>query len=626
LEEQAEHKRVWDEICALFDELVELLGDAPTNLADFQSLLDLALEDLQLAITPPTVDQVLVGSIDRTRTPALKACAILGLGEGQFPKLNSEGTIFTDNDRRLLGDRKIDLDPDTQRQLLDENFLAYIAFTRASEHLLLTRPAQNKPNQPAAPSPLWLRVLEAFPDLRVENAVAEERLPLSELSTPRQLLGGLMRWVRKPDGDDADGAAWRSLYDWLARRERRGDALDAIRPLAWKALSYCNDAKVNPEQSGRLFAEPLRLSIRQLENFRACPYRHFALHGLGLVPRRRQRAGPADLSHIYHQVLRELTNELIQSDMSWSDLGQTQEALTGLIEQAARRLNSELLLPTSRSRYLIDRIAQGLRSIVAGQRAAGDRGDFRPRWTNLAFGDESVGSPESAMPPLKIRSSGGKEIFIRGKIDRVDVSPDGLAAVIDYRLHADRLDPSATFHGVNLRLLVDLLALGQNGRHLSKQPIAPVAAFSVGLIRKIEEKDPAKCPSADDPKFHLQNKPRGIFDFSAVRRLDKMIERRSDVLQVMIKGDETIGEPNKSDAVEPDQLAALLKHTQKQIGKLADGILTGRIEVRPFRIGRQTPCAHCELRDVCRIDPATGPYETLNAMDRAEMLRRVTHD
>ncbi len=227
-EEEAEHKLVWDEISALFDEMVELLGDQPTNLADFQSLLDLALEDLQLAIAPPTVDQVLVGSIDRTRTPPIKACAILGLSEGQFPRLNREGTVFTDSDRRALDQKKIDLEPNTQRQLLDENFLAYIAFTRASDRLLLTRSVRHvKPGQPVAPSPFWLRLRELFPHAPIELGPNEDRLPLSLLATPRQLLGGLMHWVRNEDPADAD--AWRRVYDWLARRPPQSDPLDATR-------------------------------------------------------------------------------------------------------------------------------------------------------------------------------------------------------------------------------------------------------------------------------------------------------------------------------------------------------------------------------------------------------------
>jgi ATP-dependent helicase/nuclease subunit B len=297
------------------------------------------------------------------------------------------------------------------------------------------------------------------------------------------------------------------------------------------------------------------------------------------------------------------------------------------IEQAAARLNSELLLPTSRSRYLIDRISQTLRNVFAAQTAAANRGDFRPRWASLAFGDEAAATPDSAMPPFKLRSPAGKEILIHGRIDRVDMSPDGLAVIVDYRLNATHLKPGETYHGIALRLLIDLLALRQNGGQLAKSRVVPVAALTVGLLRDVEPKDPADSLSPDDPKFHLQNKPRGIVDFSVARKLDKQLNGgMSDVLNVAIKKDGGISNPDKSDAVESDQLAGLLAHTEAQIGRLADGILSGRIDVRPYRLGQRTPCPYCELRDLCRFNSALGPYESLKSIGRKEMLEQVSHE
>ncbi len=133
LEEAGEHERVWDETVTLFDELVDLFGSEVISLKDFSAMLDSALEGFDLALTPPTVDQVLVGAVDRTRTPRVKACVVLGLSEGQFPRSAGEDSIFTDADRRNLGRHRIELNPDSSRRLLDENFLGYVAMTREGE-------------------------------------------------------------------------------------------------------------------------------------------------------------------------------------------------------------------------------------------------------------------------------------------------------------------------------------------------------------------------------------------------------------------------------------------------------------------------------------------------------------
>jgi ATP-dependent helicase/nuclease subunit B len=191
LEERGEHERVWDELVELFDELVDLFGDEAIGLKDFSAVLDSALEGFDLALTPPTVDQVLVGVVDRTRVPAVKACAVLGLAEGQFPRVSLEESIYTDADRRALGRNEIDLDPDSSRRLLDEQFLGYLALSRASERLLLTRTASDEAGRPVEASPLWRRVVEIVPDAPLAQLPHEEMLPLRHVATPRQLVGSL---------------------------------------------------------------------------------------------------------------------------------------------------------------------------------------------------------------------------------------------------------------------------------------------------------------------------------------------------------------------------------------------------------------------------------------------------
>ena len=87
-----------------------------------------------MAITPPTVDQVLVGQVDRTRCPpGLRAAFVLGLNEGEFPHVSREPSVLTEPERREMRRRHVELDADSLRQLRDEDLLGYIAFTRAAE-------------------------------------------------------------------------------------------------------------------------------------------------------------------------------------------------------------------------------------------------------------------------------------------------------------------------------------------------------------------------------------------------------------------------------------------------------------------------------------------------------------
>lgn len=623
LEERGEHERVWDELVLLFDEMVELLGNERISLDDFAGILDSALEGFDLALTPPTVDQVLVGAVDRTRTGNVKGCIMLGLSEGQFPRVSYEGSIFSDADRRMLGQQKIDLDPDTQRRLLDENFLGYVGFTRASEKLTLTRSTSNGANQAIGTSPFWDRVRKAVADVGIGSVGRSDELPLNLIATPRQLITGLMGWVRAGADSGGDKMAWRAIYDWLAAHAPCGDSIDTVRFAAWKALTYRNDASLEPGLAKNLFTSPLSVGIGEIESFRACPYQHFARYGLGLVPRQKPDVDGAELSRVYHEVLHRLASELIRTERGWADLKEpdARRILADLTQEAAKQLNSELTLSTARNRYLLQRIAQTLAWVTAAQHAAAQRGSFRPALTNVRFGEQKNAAGPPPLPPLVIRTPGGKQVMIHGKIDRIDLASDGSACAIDYRLRGSPLDATRAYQGLSLQLLLSLLLLQKNGEHLKKGKLTPVAAFSVQLLRELKNDNPMDALQPDDPLFHLAVNPRGIFDASIARQLDKeLVEGRSPVVNIHIKKDGEIGFPERSDAASAQQLAHLLRHVERRIGSIADEIISGEIRIRPYRLGTTSACGRCEFRDVCRFEAKTGEYDDLPKMNRVEML------
>ncbi len=138
-EQGAEHEQVWKELVDLFEQMVDLLGDEPIAVADFVDILEWGLERFTLALTPPTVDQVLVGQVGRTRTPEVKAVFVLGMNEGWFPRAGRDESILSHWERRELARLKVELDPGSDRQRLDEQFLGYIALT------LRLEPADREP-------------------------------------------------------------------------------------------------------------------------------------------------------------------------------------------------------------------------------------------------------------------------------------------------------------------------------------------------------------------------------------------------------------------------------------------------------------------------------------------------
>ena len=622
-EQRGEHEQVWAELSVMFDQMVDLLGEKTVDVGDFVEILDVGLEQFDLALTPPRVDQVLVGQIERTRTTALDTVFLLGLSEGQFPRVVREDSVLSDSERRSLRSRNLDIDPESERRLLDENLLGYIAFTRASRRIIVSRPT-SQDGKPVNPSSFWQRLRRLFPHNEPLREMRESDASPAAIGTPRQLVTALMRWARDDDPAADFHQPWATLYQFLVDHKNYDDAIGVMRYKAWRAIGYRNHAQLSDDVARLLIPGPLHASVTRIETFAACPFKHFASFHLGLSPREDQDVTPMDLGNVYHNILERIVERVLREkrDLCALEAPLTREMISQFADQVAGALRGELMLSTARNQYLLKRIEKTLERVCATQKTVLSRGAFRPAVAELEFGMDS----EKSLPPLHIRTPSGREVLLRGKIDRVDLAREGgEVAVIDYKMRGGTLDLADVYNGLSLQLLTYLLVLQASGEQLLGRKITPVAAFYAKLLRNLEAiEHPSDATEPDHPQFDLKKdvRPRGVFDERYLNHLDDaaVAGARSDVVNCSVKQDGSIGDINRSDAADAEAFAALLRYVEQRIGELADDLIAGAVEVMPYKLGDETPCPRCEYRSVCRFDPAINHYLHLESMKRNEVL------
>jgi len=292
-------------------------------------------------------------------------------------------------------------------------------------------------------------------------------------------------------------------------------------------------------------------------------------------------------------------------------------------QDVGRQLRGEIMLSTARNRYLLSRIEQTLEEVTAGQEAAARRGRFAPAFAELSFG-----GPYGKLPGLTIDTPSHRSVILQGKIDRVDlIAGEAAFAVIDYKLHGNRLPLDRVYHGLALQLLTYLLVLQENGEKLTGKKITPAAAFYVKLLRQLEEvKHPDDAAAPDQPPIDLRVKPRGIFQENYLPSLDFncVPTKASDVVKAHLVKDGSCGYKGRNDNATTTEFAAIIQHVRQRVGELADLILDGQIEVDPYHIQGITPCPTCEFRSLCRFDPAINRYKYLQPMGREKVLQIVT--
>jgi ATP-dependent helicase/nuclease subunit B len=654
LDLRSEHEQAWAGVCAMLQETVDLLGDQTCTVDDFQAILEVAMDAFDLAITPPTVDQVLVGEVDRTRAPAVAATVVMGLCDGSFPRTAQPRCVLNDVDRMRLRHYEVRTDADSRQRTLEENFLAYIAFSRSTRFLMATRPlrAGESAGAETKSSIYWARLIELFPQISVtggDNNAGE----LDTIATPRQLVTSLLRWARNQTGSLASTGTTSAasdpklgLYNWLARHPVDPDGtnpVDAMRGAAWKALAYGEDRGQNLSSAlaGQLFAsvsaaDPsggpvLYATAEQLESFHACPFQHFASYGLGLRDRPESDFTGKDLSRLYHDAMKRIMHRLIEDGRPWSALADDEltrladEVATAAASAMARAPASRLDLDDPRHVYVTDRLRGDLADLIAAQREMHRNGRFRPFRADVSFGEGG----SSVLPPVSITTPAGHRLLITGFIDRIDVQDDATsaggpthAALFDYRMRGARLQLSEVHYGLALRLAVWMLAVEVGGIKLRNGGLTASAALSVALLRKVEDAaNPAGQPKPGAPEFHLRNTPRGIVSADAVNLFIPQLQTgRSKIISVQLNKSGEFGNRQTTDIVTRAELHSLLKHVTNLIGRSADQILAGEIDVKPYRLGTQSPCPRCSYRPVCRFEPRTGIPNRLVSLKRLDVL------
>lgn len=603
LEAAAEHVGVWSATMDYLDELAGLLGDVVASPAEFEHLLLAGLDSIDLGLTPPTVDTVIIGAAERTRPGDARAAIVLGLSEGIFPAPHQEGTLLSDRERTLLA-QQIPLDPDATRRQLDETLIGYLALTRASEQLIALRPTQTLKKQELAPSVLW-DALRPFAG-EIERVREEGDITAaSQIATPRQLTRYLLDWVRKSSEAPAvppDDTAL-ALYDWFRDPGVGGSVLDELRRITWRAIAPdVSHSPLPPEVTAALFPQPLHLTAERLETFAACPFRHFLRYGLRLDAPKPPEIDPGRFSLILHDILQRL-EKFTESELPTA----IELAITATIRSMTYDGSAEASRLAPRDRYALARVTQVIGDILHLHGKVLAHTTFTPRKSKVAFGNDAP------VKPLIIPLKDGGKAYLSGSIDRIDHTENGSSAAKflawDYTLIARSLSFSRIFHGLSLKPMVSLLVLRetvQNQDRISGALALPLEA-RVDSFGNLDDWRKAPPAGSEDHTFG-RRKPSGLLNLSHLSALDPSAGPgvHSPVFPVKINKTDGQRAANSRNALTPDELTALLDHAAYLLSQLTQQLLAGDIRTFPFKLGKTSACADCGYRPLCRFEPRPG--------------------
>jgi ATP-dependent helicase/nuclease subunit B len=613
-----EHRQLYDKVLTVFDEMVEVFGDQPMAPEDYLAILNSAFSQLTLAFIPPSLDQVLVGSIERSRHPDLKAVFLIGATQGQFPSAISTGGMLTDEDRAAAESSGFSLAASTRQRLTERQYLAYIAFTRPWQFLCVTYPLLNEKNSPQCRSQFVDNLQSLFDGLQ-EQSVGSESVNIENVHSKSELADRLYSSL----GKDAPRARTPDLRALLAALLDDPGADEQFADLGLKvasAMNYDNRARLDSDVVDSLFGRQLSSSATRLGTFAACPYQHFARYLLKLEKRREFKFEPLDLGNFYHRVLDCLFKKLKAEGKDIATLPdeQIKKSLAEQIQQLIRidPFISNFMRHSPHNTFIINSAAEVLEDCVLAIAKMVRTGGFRPTRSEVAFGRAKDAAEK--IGEFKMRLADGRTLTLNGKIDRIDIAEiDGKesAVVFDYKRRPKSFNWSQFYHGLDMQLAIYMLAVR------STKNVADVAgAFYMPI-----EISPEKTTLEGLPTESSDYRAKGVFDGRFYEHIDNQVNSGwSKFYNFRItKKDGQYGDPGKSGALRPADFEKALEFAERKIAWLAEEILSGKIDVHPYRLGVKSPCSYCDYKPVCRFDWQINSYNPLEPLSKIAVLEKA---
>lgn len=584
---EKEYNQIYGIVMDLLDKMVEILGNETVSRQEFRQLLETGLSQAKVALIPPSIDQVMVGDMERSRLKDIKALFFVGVNEGNIPKNTQSGGILSELDRDFFKDQGVELAPGPKELMNMQRFYLYLNLTKPREKLVLSFSDTNAKGEGISPAYLIGSIRALYPKLEIvrvqegedgvypENPEAGLELFLEKLARETSREYETLEQVDEVFGE---------LYSWYLKN---ADYKDTVQKLVQSAFLRKPQDVISQSVAGALYGEVSPYSATRLERFAACAFAHFLQYGMKLTERVEYEFKAMDMGNVMHRALENFAEEVRKKGLNWKELTREQREMIAdeCLDEIVADYGNTVLKSSARNEYMIERTRRILRRTVWALQKQLEQGEFQPEGFEVTFGG--------------------------GRIDRVDAMEDPdqnkvYVKVIDYKTGNTSFDLVYLYHGLQLQLMIYLDgALQVEQKKYAGREVVPAGVFYYNI------KDPMIQEKID---ADLETVSSGIMK---ELKMNGLVQSDPDIVQKMDSSLSSIpvtfnkdGSFRKNSSVASrEQFAVLGRYVRTKIEKLRSSILAGDAEVSPYELGKKNACTYCPYVSVCGFDRKLPGYE-----------------
>ena len=577
---EKEYAQIYGIVMDLLDKMAEILGNEMVSAEEFRQILETGMAQAKVALIPPSMDQVLVGDMERTRLKDIRALFFVGVNEGNIPKNTDSGGILTETDRDFLEDQGIELAPGPKELMNMQRFYLYLNLTKPSEYLCLSYSLSSGKGEASSPAYLIHTIEHLFPGLSTVRAEMPEQ-EMDLLETPETSLDYVVRGLNEEE-NRKDNPYFQELYSWYIKNP---EYRTLIKKLTDAAFIRKPQDQISKSVAKALYGEISSFGATRLERFSACAFAHFLKYGLAVTERAEYEFRAMDMGNVMHQALEDFAAELKRKNLEWSELNDEERNAIAdeCLDRVAADYGNTILQSSARNHYMIERTRRIMKRTVWALQEQLKNGKFRPEGFEVSIGG--------------------------GRIDRLDVLKEDnkvYVKVIDYKTGNTSFDLVSIYHGLQLQLVVYMeAAIQAEQRKYPDCEIKPAGIFYYNIKDPMIQKEMESDLELINPELLKKLKMNGLV------LSDKDIIAKMDETTVSLPlSYNKSGTLRKGASVATEEeFAALGKFVKQKIENVKEAIYNGKVEASPYELKDRNACTYCPYQGVCGFDKKIPGYE-----------------
>ena len=573
-----EQETAWKFVMKALDDMVNMLGDRRISLETYDRLFGFLVNASDFGRLPSGLDEVALGNADRIRTSNPRAVFVVGLNDGEFPRTQTQGGIFTDFERKELSRLDKNLIDDGEYKLAEERFFVYSSLCCSSEWVFASYHKMGVDGKVKSPSEAVTQIKSVFPYLEARTCVEEDELEYlcSEDSAFEYLAG---KWT---DNDELSVA--------LKKYFLHSDKYSPVMRTLDKIVENSDFAFENPELSKELFGEDMYISASKAEDFHKCRFGYFCKHGMKVKKRTVASLDSMQAGLVVHYVMEHLLRKYNKDALISADFNRISADIDDLMMEY---LNAEMggeQDKNGRFMYLFRRLKVIIKEVVRFVIEEFKHSDFE-------FVDfELKIDHDGDIPPLNLSLPDGGSVNVHGSVDRVDIyKKDGTAyiRVVDYKTGKKEFKLYDVMSGLNMQMLIYLDCICKNAgeRYGNMEP--------AGVLYMLSRREYTKM-SGEDVKKATDSVMEGLVveNIDIVKAMEhevngKYIPVRYDMKKGVLKGN----------LITAGRMGKLLSRLENTLVEMGMALHEGDIAAIPLGEKEdKLPCKYCDYKRVCLKD------------------------